>query len=422
MTVRDDFDLTLTAWLDEMAGSGMPDYVDETLDGLWRLDRPPIWMRPGTWLASFIAVPRRSVWHQTPALLVLALLVAAFLVTAVLVGSRHELPPPLGLARSGLLAFEADGDIYLAQPDGRDPELFVGGPGDQYGATWSPDGTRLAYLSAPAAGSSSELWVVTPGASGPRKVVGDTASFTSGALVWSPAGRQLVIATGTSELWLIDVDGTGRRRLGDASLLYSLPSWSPDGTRIAVRAAHPSDELTYQGHVIGVEDDSEINLGSSMGSGIAHGGYAWSSDGKAVLYHLMRSEADLDIAIARLDPAGVWREDVLVAGPTRDVLPTWSNDGTHMAFIRTDGFGTPAQANQLMVANADGSSIHAIGDRPIDQHAPCWSPDDLSIGVTSYSSVDLRPVLVLVSMNGAQVEIPVPGRASAACSWQRLAP
>jgi Tol biopolymer transport system component len=136
----------------------------------------------------------------------------------------------------------------------------------------------------------------------------------------------------------------------------------------------------------------------------------------------MRSEADLDIAIARLDPAGVWREDVLVAGPTRDVLPTWSNDGTHMAFIRTDGFGTPAQANQLMVANADGSSIHAIGDRPIDQYAPCWSPDDLSIGVTSYSSVDLRPVLVLVSMDGAQVEIPVPGRASAACSWQRLAP
>ena len=421
MTVRDDFDRTLTDWLHETVGTGMPDYVEQTLDGVRRLDQPAAWMRPWSWLGSVMAVPRRSVLRETPVVLLVALLVGALLIGAVLVGSRQTLPAPFGPARSGALAVEADGDIYLARSDGSHPELLIGGLGDQFGATWSPDGTRVAYFSARDRLSPSELWIATPGGGAPQKVVGEEASIDGGSLIWSPDGGQLVLATGTGELWMIDVDGTGKRRLGDQSVLYSIPSWSPDGAWIAVRAASPSDELTYQGHLIRVDDGREIPLGSAMGSGIAHGGYAWSADGTALLYHLMRSEQDLDIAIARSDAAGTWREGELIAGPTRDVLPKWSNDGTRVAFIRTDDFGTAKQRNHLMVANADGTEIRMVADRNIDQYAPCWSPDDRVIVVSSSSAADLRPVVLLVGLDGGEVEVPIPGRASA-CSWQRLAP
>jgi Tol biopolymer transport system component len=422
MTVRHDFDLTLREWLAESASSGTPDYLEETLDGVWRIDQPAGWMRPWSWLGSLVIVPRRSVLRGTPVVLLVTLFALVLVAAMVVVGSRQTLPSPFGLARSGLLALEADGDIYLAQPDGSHPELFIGGPGDQFGATWSPDGRRVAYFSTRDRLSPSELWIATLGGGAPRKVVGEDSSIVGGSLIWSPDGDRLVIATGTGELWRIESDGTGKRRLGDPSVLYSIPSWSPDGALIAVRAATPSDELTYQGHLIRVDDGSEIPLGSTMGSGIAHGGYAWSGDGTALLYHLMRSEEDLDIAIARMDAARSWREDVLIGGLTRDVLPSWSNDGNRMAFIRTDGFGTAQQRNHLMVANADGTDVRTVDDRSVDQYAPCWSPDDRVILASSYSTVDLRPVIVLVGLDGTDVEVSVAGRASTTCSWQRLAP
>ena len=48
MTVRDDFDRLLTVWLGESAGAGMPDYLDETLDGIGRISQRPAWGEYGS--------------------------------------------------------------------------------------------------------------------------------------------------------------------------------------------------------------------------------------------------------------------------------------------------------------------------------------------------------------------------------------
>ena len=91
------------------------------------------------------------------------------------------------------------------------------------------DGKKLAYLD----GDSKDSVVFAPGVVG--WAVGVTAK-------WSPDSRQIVYMVSaedghtvlTTDLFLINADGTGKTRLTDTpDVIEAYPIWSPDGTRIA---------------------------------------------------------------------------------------------------------------------------------------------------------------------------------------------
>jgi Tol biopolymer transport system component len=52
---------------------------------------------------------------------------------------------------------------------------------------------------------------------------------------WSPDGAQIAAhaGTGRARLWVVDADGSNRRRVGSKGLVGERPRWSPDGRRIA---------------------------------------------------------------------------------------------------------------------------------------------------------------------------------------------
>ena len=54
---------------------------------------------------------------------------------------------------------------------------------------------------------------------------------------WSPDGRSIAFASdaaGPTDIWIVQRDGTGARRLTNAfGFSDSSPEWSPDGKRIA---------------------------------------------------------------------------------------------------------------------------------------------------------------------------------------------
>ena len=178
----------------------------------------------------------------------------------------------------------------------------------------------------------------------------------------------------------------------------------------------------YRGYVIHPDGTAQTAITAPFGIGESHMGFGWSPDGRSVVYHVS-VPTDLDIAISRLDASGAWRQETLLDGANNDVLPAWSNDGTRIAFIRIEGLDTSRQVSRLMTAAANGADPRVISDRPVDRYLPCWSPDDRSIGVMSYSTEDLLPVVDLVAVDGSGVvEIHEPGGAFSPCSWQRLAP
>src|SRR5688572_2655754 len=72
----------------------------------------------------------------------LALLLAA---TAVFIGTQPRLPAPFGLARNGLIAYDAGGDIYAADPVTGAATAIVSGPETDVAPYYSRDGSRIVF-------------------------------------------------------------------------------------------------------------------------------------------------------------------------------------------------------------------------------------------------------------------------------------
>jgi Tol biopolymer transport system component len=206
----------------------------------------------------------------------------------------------------------------------------------------------------------------------------------------------------------IRVDGTDRRQLGSDQRGRYYVRWSPDGRRLSYVVGSDSGGVL---HVIDADGSNETQVGTSEG-GLAD----WSHDGTKLFYFAPVGPGDL--MVASFDGTA-WSESVLLGGPTDDIGPRLSNDGTSLAFLRLAG-----NAGQVMVIDVDGSGLRSLTD-VIDGlmfAMPCWSPDDRSIA--ALVSAPEPTAFVIVPTDGSAItRTPATGIDSIdACNWQRLAP
>jgi TolB protein len=76
--------------------------------------------------------------------------------------------------------------------------------------------------------------------------------------------------------------------------------------------------------------------------------------------------------------------------------PSWSPDGTHLAFADTRALGNPNSANlsgdgvssAIFVVNVDGTGLRRITPWSLNASAPDWSPDGSQILFQSARAVD----------------------------------
>ena len=145
--------------------------------------------------------------------------------------SEAAVPDGLNWSPQGdrlLVSFETGG-IVAMPVDGGDSSPLIGADGapSPAGATWSPTGEAVAYLSPSDAAQPADLYLVnTAGdASPPTKLVAaGEAGRTVRSLVWLPNGRDLLYtldgapgaAVVSGDLWQIGTDGNNRRVVATA--------------------------------------------------------------------------------------------------------------------------------------------------------------------------------------------------------------
>jgi TolB protein len=369
--------------------------------------------------------------------LVLLLILAALLAVAGVVGSQpdRQPAPPFGLARNGLIAFDANGDIWVADPDGSDPRALTSGPGVDIDPTWSPDGTLLAYWSLddpnpPSDGvveqdriigllgssGTASLMVTDEDGGPPNSLIEDVTLDPNGLLPsWSPDSESLVFGHVEDGGSVIDIVGLDRSRqrvgIGEA------PTWSPDGSEIAYQ------ERSTGVMVIGVDGGDPRQVTQAAGSGGAFSLPQWSPDGSKIAYFAGPDGAH-DIWVVSVDGTD---EHAVSTDFHDEYWPYWSPDGTRIAFGRTAS-GQTINAGNYVIADPEGIETLVLPVEPLMAGAPTtWSPDGtMLVGGLVEDGQIYRTWPVLIDASGEEpvlrVRIDGPPSPWNSFSWQRLAP
>jgi Tol biopolymer transport system component len=225
---------------------------------------------------------------------------------------------------------------------------------------WSADGLKLVFM------DPAGLMTANGRGSGLHRLThrrGDSQPS------WSPDGTRVVFTDSQSDVVVIGADGKRRRKLTTTGQEL-LPAWSPDGTKILYSGQDhcrpPEDETCpHQLYLMDANGSHKRRLTFTSDSAI---GGAWSPDGSRILFTLRQGGSGGD-ALAVMPVSG--------ARPTRLTqyrsfyLPAWSPDGKRIVFEQGDDL-EPA-ITHLWMSLPDGTRqrrlTHSAGEGN-----PDWQP------------------------------------------------
>jgi hypothetical protein len=139
-------DRQIAAWLAEGPDQGPSEPLTRALAATHRTPKRPRWAFPERWLPMDIVMARTPSSRPFLLLATVALLIALLATAALLAGSQQRLPEPFGLARNGVVAYLADGDLVVADGLGMAPRELVAGPIVEGSVAFARQGDRLAYV------------------------------------------------------------------------------------------------------------------------------------------------------------------------------------------------------------------------------------------------------------------------------------
>lgn len=131
-------------------------------------------------------------------------------------------------------------DIYIIEDNGENLTKLTDNKEDEYHPIWSPDGSKLIYLSddGKVFNTTYKLWIMNKDGSN-KKMLSDKIdhhSVSECLPAWSPDGSKLLFVTKgevNKNIVKLNIE-TGKKKILTAPETEGLyPAWSPDGAKIA---------------------------------------------------------------------------------------------------------------------------------------------------------------------------------------------
>jgi Tol biopolymer transport system component len=318
-----------------------------------------------------------------------------------------------------------------------------------YSASWSPDGSTLAYT------TDGGLYLCAPDGSNSRRIVNMSGQLVH--LHWSANGRELWFARGEHSevsLWVVNRDGNGLSCLSPGSLSgltgdYGL--WTPNGEFLITQSLcgdHPMPSAVrlpsglFRRHwgqpaclefgpldigvsAIGPDGARLFGLGNAVRHPQMEEYDTHARQFKPFLPIISCDYADFSKDEQRIayvsggkeiaGPGSLWVSQIdgshkvqLTKRPLLTMLPRWSPDGKWIAFMGKD----PGQPWRVRVVSAEGGSYAPVTVVNDEEGAPTWSPDSAQIAFGGMTQPAIRTssqlVIHILSLKTGQMS-QVPG-------------
>ena len=262
-----------------------------------------------------------------------------------------------------------DYEIVVSNIDGTDTRRLTENSGSDLYPVWSPDGTRVAFL------RRSELTIYTVATGEWTDVAINVAPAPP---AWSPDGGSIAfLAYATppryySDDWSalrigarVDVhtvgpDGSGLRRI--VSNAVSVPSWSPDGERVAAATFEGDEASLYTFAADGSDPamvakidakdmvDRKDRVSDSAALWVPN--VSWSPDGSKIMYGAL-SVVNVNHGSVVLDTQLIWAGAVFGEyEPISLPLAAWSPDGSRIAVLLSNSL--------LYTMNSDSTDLRVL--------------------------------------------------------------
>jgi Tol biopolymer transport system component len=257
----------------------------------------------------------------------------------------------------------------------------------------------------------NEIWTMRPDGSRKRRLTraapADRLGPSNQQPSWSPSGDAIAYVSARSshengfEIWTMRPDGSRKHRLTSNRVADLQPGWSPAGEQLLfVREPTSTSAAIYAMNQDGTDQHELAREVPERGAVFLHTP-TWSPDGLTIAYTRYALDDRLHLAIYAMDTDGTNRRELIADAAD----PAWSPDGSMLAFVsdrdhngrclfhECSGF-----ANELYVARADGSDARRVTRTRAVEETPTWSPDGTRIAFsrvtnenTGYDIYTIRP-------------------------------
>ena len=191
--------------------------------------------------------------------------------------------------------------------------------------------------------------------------------------VWSPDGKKIAFINYREgrNLYIINSDGTGRKKISNTGSVLPGLAWSSDGQSLLFSAESP-DELYYSNIFI---SDLETGVNISQNKLYTDKKPLWSPDEKYIAFESRRNKnSDIYIMTEERD-----NDFNLTDFPSEDLLYSWTSKGIIFTSDR-DGmyeelnFNNPAR--EIYLINPESRSLTNLTNSLSDDYNPILSPDE----------------------------------------------
>jgi hypothetical protein len=271
----------------------------------------------------------------------------------------------IGVPPPGSIVFSSNRtgtyQLYTMQTDGHDLTPLTTGPGQRREPSCGA-GRRLLF-SRTDDGNGSDVWLL-------QVETGVESSLTASLggdrwPRWAPDEGSIAFVSdryGTSQLFLMDPDGSGQLQLTQEAVPVEQPGWAPDGSGLLMAADSAGNWDIFSTSIDGgsltrlTEDPAQDDQP------------AWSPGGDEIAF-VSNREGNRQIYVMNADGSGQMR---LTAFPSGAEQPRWSPDGAWIACVGFTGQGEGLDAREIYVMRSDGSDQMRLTDNSFDDTEPDW--------------------------------------------------